>query len=186
MNTWITMTALAVIIGSFVFAAKRRRRKGKLIYLQCNISNSVASLAAGDVVATLQANTVIDRVFAVWAKGVWSLQANTAGDGPLMVGLAHGDYTAAEIEECLEAGGSWNQSDKIAMEQAKRFVRRTGVFDGLLTSEKLMDGAPVYQKLGFMIEDGETIQSWARNQDADTRQAAGSVNWNGIIAVRPT
>ncbi len=162
--------------------AKRRRK----IYLQTIITVSVASLGAGVVVKTDNGAVVVDRVYALWAKGVWTLQSNTAGDGPLMVGLAHGDYTAAEIEESIEATGSWDQSNRIAQEQARRKVRRVGTFDGLLGSEKLAQGEEIFRKLGFMIEDGETISAWARNTDADARQAAGTINFNGIICVVPT
>ncbi len=65
-------------------------------------------------------------------------------------------------------------------------MRRSGTFDGDQESEKLNNGTPVYQKLGFMIEDGETIAAWARNTDPATRQAIGSINFNGIICVVPT
>ena len=160
-------------------------RKGRNIrYLQTTLSITVGALAAGDVVKADQGNTVDDRVYALWAKGVWSLQGNTAGDGPLMVGFAHSDYSDAEIEEALEAGGSWSQGDKVAQEQARRKVRRAGSFDGVAAQEKLGDGTEMFRKLGFYIEDAKTIAGWARNTDADARQAGGVVNFNGIIAVR--
>ncbi len=163
------------------------RRKGKKkLYLQTIITVSVASLGAGVVVKTDNGAVVVDRVYALWAKGVWTLQANTPGDGPLMVGLAHGDYTAAEIEEAIEATGSWDQSNKVVQEQARRKVRRSGTFDGLLASEKISQGDLVFQKLGFVIEDGETIAAWARNTDADARAASGTINFNGLICVVPT
>lgn len=167
-------------------ARKGKGRKGKRKrYLQVNIGNSTNALGGGDVTSTAQGNTVADRVFALWAKGVWTYAGNTAGDGPLMVGLAHSDYTAAEIEECLEAGASWDEGDLVAAEQARRKVRRVGTFDGLLTDEKLANGQEVFTKLGFVIADGDTIQSWARNTDAAQRGANGSVNFNGIICVVP-
>ncbi len=156
------------------------------MYLQTIISVSVAGLAAGDVVKTDHGSVVVDRVYALWAKGVWSMQKNVAGDGPLMVGLAHGDYTAAEIEEALEAAASWDRSDKIAVEQAQRKVRRSGTFDGVATEEKLNQGMPYFQKLGFIIEDGETVSMWARNTDSTARGGSPTVNFNGIICVVPT
>ncbi len=171
-----------------VFVVKHgKARKGKRkMYLQTIISTSIASLAAGDVVKTDHGAVVVDRVYALWAKGVWSLNNNGASDGPVMVGLVHGDYTAAEIEEALEAAGSWDRSDKIAVEQARRKVRRSGTFAGLDTAEKLANGVEIYQKLGCIIEDGETLSMWARNTDPATRAASGSVNFNGIICVVPT
>lgn len=164
----------------------RRRGGSKLRYLQVDTSVTIGNVLAGVVVKNNQGDVVIDRVFAVWAKGVWTLQGNTAGDGPLMVGLAHSDYTNAEIEECLEAGGSWSLGNKVETERANRKVRRVGTFDGAAAVEKLANGEQIYRKLGFMIEDGLTIAVWIRNTDADQRTAGGVVNFNGIIAVRTT
>ncbi len=156
------------------------------MYLQTIISVTLGTLSPGVVIKTDHGAVVVDRVYALWAKGVWTLQGNTANDGPLMVGLAHGDYVAAEIEEAIEASGSWDRSDKIAVEQARRMVRRSGTFDGVLTAEKLAHGESIFQKLGFVIEDGETISAWARNTDSGARQTGGSINFNGIICVVPT
>ncbi len=167
-------------------AMAKHRRGGRIRYLQMNVSQTVGALAAGDVVKTDQANTIDDRVYALWAKGVWSLQGNTAGEGPMMVGFSHSDYTAAEVEEALEAGGSWDSGNKVANEQSNRKVRRVGEFDGLATEEKLIEGRSLFRKLGFYIEDGKTLACWTRNQDADARTAGGSINFNGIIAVRAT
>ncbi len=167
-------------------AKHRKGRSSGKRYFQVSISNSLGAIAAGDVVKLDQGNTVTDRVYALWAKGVWSFQENTAGEGPLMVGLSHSDYTAAEVEECLEAGGSWDEGDKVANEQAARKVRRVGIFDGIADEERLRDGQQMFTKLGFYIEDGKTIASWARNQDASARTAGSSVNFNGIICVRTT
>ncbi len=50
----------------------------------------------------------------------------TAADGPLMVGLAHSDYTITEIKEYMEAIGSVDFSDKIAAERSRRLIRLVG------------------------------------------------------------
>lgn len=93
------------------------------------------------------------------------------------VGLAHGDYTASEIEECIEAATSIDIGDKIAQEQANRLVRTIGfakgagpVVDGSLAVNL---GRPVKTKLNWKIGIGDTFDAWVRN-GSDTVWSTGS------------
>ncbi len=131
-------------------------------------AHSIASLAANDVSLTILGNVVIDKRFLLSVKASYALRGFTAGEGPVVFGWAHGDYTAAEVEECLEAQGSWDLSNKVAQEQARRKVRTVGTFDGQNTTEDLNDGRPLKTAMWFVVEDGETISLWAYNQGGGT------------------
>ncbi len=159
-----------------------RKRRSPLTYLQMEHPISLGALTAGDVTAGDFSQVMDDRVYAVWAKGSWSIAGGTAGEGPVTVGFAHSDYTAAEIEECLESAASWDQGDKVAQEQRKRKVRRAGTIDLDTGSDSLNNGAEKYMRLGFIIEDGETLATWARTKGLLTTGA--TMSFSGIIAVR--
>jgi len=92
-------------------------------------------------------------------------------EGGLLVGLAHGDYSATEIEECIEASGSINRGDKIVNERAARLVRIVGLFGSVGAAEgdlTLNDGKPIYTKLNWLIPIGKTVDFWWYNQSSGT------------------
>ncbi len=167
-----------------------KRRKGSgLRYLQMTHDLTLTALAAGDVVQGDFSAVLDGEAWAVWAKGLWSIRNLTLGEGPVSCGFAHSDYTAAEIEECLEAAASWAQADQIANEQRRRKVRRVAVMahlTGAATGEVVAnDGVEIFTKLGWKIEDGQTMATWARNQDgAAPLTVGGALTFSGIIAVR--
>ncbi len=158
-------------------------KKRKIRYLQMTDSLALGALAVGDVISEAFGQTVNNRVYALYAKGVWSIDQVTPGESPIMVGFSHGDYSSAEVEECLEANAQWDQGDKVAQEQGARKVRRATQFSGLTAEEVAEDGAKVFTRLGFYIEDGETLALWARNSGAAILTAGSVFRFSGIIAV---
>ncbi len=116
----------------------------------------------------------------------WAMNEFTAGDGPVYVGVAHGDYTAAEVEEWIESQTSMNRGDKIANERRTRQIRMIGVFDPAITSV-LNDGKPITTKLNWAIPIGQLINMWAYNADASAPLTTGSeVSQIGSIFLRYT
>lgn len=120
----------------------------------------IGALAASDVIASPPSNTMetAGRVSSI--KATWSLSGMTTGEGPVAVGVAHPDYTAAEIEEALEAATS-GLDDRTSLEHSRRLVREVGVFaeDG-----QLNNGRPVKTKLNWpYAEDAAPLQFWAYN-----------------------
>jgi len=138
-------------------------------------------MVSGPVTAT---STEAFRLFTV--KLTWSLRDLTPGEGPIFVGLAHGDYTAAEIEEWLEATSAIQQGDKIAQEQSSRLCRRVGSFAGALAEETLNDGKPIRTKLNWMMATGQTLQMWAYNRSGATLTTGGSIVAEGTGFLRFT
>ncbi len=159
---------------------RKRKYKQKLVYLQVNTSLAAGALAAGDVIAADFPATLDDSFKAVWAKLFWTTQNFTVGEGPIVAGIANSDYTAAEIEECLEANASWDRGDKVANEQAKRQVRRCASFPLIAVDERSNDGKPVYNKLFWTVDSEETLALWIRA--AQTLTTGGAVLIEGVVA----
>ncbi len=135
----------------------------------------VTLLTTKNVVAQNVGTTVNERTFISSIKCLWGLSNVTpaANAGPLMVGVAHGDYSAANIEEFIENTGSWNEGAKLSQEIARRKIRIVGIFDSpgaQLDAEKvtLNDGKQLTTKLGWILLQGQTIKIWAYNTGTAT------------------
>jgi len=125
------------------------------------------------VLGTLADNTLLSGVvgentdqdmFLMSIDGIWALGAHTAGEGPITVGLAHEDYTDAEIQQFLDNTGSWSPGDLIDQEIAKRKIRIVGVFPGADTDEVLNDGKPIRTKCMWRNATGQSLKNWAFNK----------------------
>jgi len=129
--------------------------------LPINIDTPLGTLAAHDVTSVPETGVMTEERRILSIEAVVSLEDLTAGDGPVEVGYAHSDYSAAEIEEALEAVGAWDEGNLVAQEQARRLVRSIGV----LTEEEtaLNQGRPLKTRLNWRIATGDTIQQWIRN-----------------------
>ncbi len=161
---------------------RKSYRRRKTVYLQVNTSLNAGALAAGDVIAADFPATVDRNFKAIYAKLLWSPKGFTSGEGPVEAGLALGDYSAGEIEECLEANANWDSGDLIAQEEAGRKVRRTVSMNIEAGTETPNDGKPIYQKLWWDIPDGETMALWIRNSTSSTLTTGGAVIIEGVIA----
>lgn len=152
--------------------AKKRtgRRRKALVVGQINP-------AAGIALGTLGNNTLIsvttgeNPVQEMWLMSVdltWGMQDLTVGEGPILVGVAHEDYTDTEIEEYLENTGSWNPSKLIEKERAGRKVRVAGLFAGQLAQEYLNDGKPIRTRCGWRNAENQSLKLWAYNRGGGT------------------
>ncbi len=97
----------------------------------------------------------------------WSLDNITPGQGPLIFGVAHSDYSDAEIEAVIENQASWDQGSKVEQEVAKRLVRQIGQFVQVHTLSpgdiQFNDGKPVKTKLNWRLNTGDTLKMWVYN-----------------------
>lgn len=152
------------------------------------------NLDEGLVLSTLGAQTLVSIVFdeVMREKGrissidtTWGLSDWTAGadDGPIVVGVAHGDYTDAEIEEVIENTGSWDIGDKIAQEVGKRLVRIVGAFGsdtaGVFKQIVLNDGKKIKTKLNWQVATGNTLKVFAYNSGTSALADGAIVRLNG-------
>ncbi len=142
-------------------------------YIRGNVDESltIAALASRDVASIDFDETVNERTLVSSLVASYSLDDLTegAGIGPIMVGVAHNDYTTAEVEEFIENTQSWNEGDMIGQEVGKRKIRVIGIFrtaasiaTGLGTAT-LNEGKPIKTKLNWILNQGQTLRLWAYN-----------------------
>ncbi len=114
-------------------------------------------------------------------KATWALSDFTPGEGPIVVGIAHGDYSAAEMEEWYESQNTMTRGNLVAAEQGKRMCRQVGTFPGILANEVLNDGKPIRTKLNWAVPDGSTLAIWAYNAGNGTLTTSAEINTSGQI-----
>ncbi len=151
--------------------------------LRTATSHAVGALTADDVSAS-QFGPTLEEDYRVTSIDVtWSM-IGVAGEGPIEFGVAHADYSAAEIEECLEVSVS-RPGNLIERETARRLVRVIGVFDQDETPEKFNDGRPMKTRLNWRL-DGDAdgigpLVAWTRSRFAGTLTGGALLKWNGVM-----
>ncbi len=162
-------------------------------YIRGNVDDELAltALAPKDVVGTLfdevvNERTLVSSIVATYSLANWTDIANA---GPVVFGVAHGDYNDAEVEEYLEQTGQWNEGNMVAQEISARKIRRIGVLRGGSTAaevEVLNDGKPVKTKLNWILLQGQTLRLWAFNSgSAAIATTAPSLVANGHVNLWP-
>nr|AGA18256.1 hypothetical protein [uncultured marine virus] len=119
------------------------------------------TLVSGTMSSVVTEKTLISSIVSTYALSNWTPAPD---DGPLTVGIAHSDYTDAEIEEVLENTGGWSQGNLVAQEVAKRKVRIIGTIDSHDGDVQVLnDGKPIKSKLNWLLETGQTLKFWVYN-----------------------
>ncbi len=169
------MLEILLVLVALALLAKKptRRRRSMGNYLKGAVDEelAIATLGAGVLVGANFDSVMIERGIITSLVATWAIRglSSASDDGPIMVGVAHSDYTDAEIEEYIENLGSWDQGDKISQERAKRLVRKIGVFESRADSTEavtLNDGVPIKTKLNWQMTTGDTLKAWAYNMGA--------------------
>ncbi len=173
---------------AFECHSKLMARKGKMPsgYIKGGVDEL---LSLGALVATTLTGVDFDeavanraRVSSIVATYTLSDVAQAANRGPVLIGVAHSDYTDAEIEEVIEMTDSWDEGNKVEQEIAKRLVRKICTIEaGSATSQIVAnDGKPIKTKLNWLLNTGQTLRLWAYNMGtADL--AAGAVRVQGHV-----
>ncbi len=170
-------------------ANKRRGRKFNLRPIRVNSGLSIGALASADVISGAITNNATNnmRITSAHLSYSWA-DIQAAIDDAAAFGLAHGDYTAAEIEECLEAGGAMDKGDKIALEHSSRLVREigqmTGPHDTVGAGVSFADGRVVKTKLNWNLSIGEALQAWVRNNSGVVYTTGSTLAIAGKLWVR--
>ncbi len=163
--------AYVLATASGVLAAKKRSsRRVMSNYMRGDVNEVLAlgTLASLTLVADIFDQVVDNKTKATSIIASYSMNSATmaAGVGPVLVGLAHSDYTDAEIEEVIESVGSWTLGNKVSQEVAKRQVRRIGTFPQPINAGDavvLNDGKPIRTKLNWILMEGQSLRIWAYN-----------------------
>lgn len=121
------------------------------------------------------------RLLNVNASWTWDSIQN-AGEGPIMVGIAAGDYSLAEIEEAIESFGSVSIGNRIEQEHAQRLVRQVAVLDEVIQTAN--DGLSIKVKLNWKVPIGKTVQLFAYNMSGATIATGSAVLVMGTALVK--
>ncbi len=166
---------------------RRRRRSFNLRRVRVAAENAIGALATLDVVGGNLTGTSTDpyRIMSVsFTYGLSDLGA-TSDDGQEF-GLAHSDYSDAEIEECLEAVNI-NVGDKIAQERANRLVRTIGQFVGAPGTGAGLnwnDGKRVKTRLNWGMTIGDVLRVWVRNASGTVYTTGATIDVIGDMWVK--
>ncbi len=161
------------------------RKRTRLIKGNIDESNALATLANNTLTSSVFGDVVQERTFAISMEATWLLRDQTALEGGVLVGVAHSNYTDAEIEAYIENTGSWDEGDLSNQEIAKRKIRIIGTFGALGQDVALNEGQPIKTKLGFVLNQGATLTSWAYNRTGAALTTGSFVLTSGWIWLRP-
>jgi len=167
-------------------ASKPKQRRFTLRKVNINTKVTIGALAADDVVGGIMipAATESYLLTSVNASYAW-LDSDVDVDDGLTFGLAHGDYTDAEIEECLEASGAIDLGDKLAQEKSNRLVREIGSIGGSVGGGAVYnDGRPRKTKLNWRMTTGKTVTAWVRNNSGSVWTTSGKLGIAGKAWIR--
>ncbi len=189
MYIYILAVVTAAVIGLALMAKRRKFRR----YLKGRIDFELAigALAGNTTISGAETNVLDETAWLSSVKATYAMNdfALLAGRGPMWVGLAHSDYTTAEIEEWIEEGASWTTGDKIATREInRRLIRQIGVFanSGVASNvDALNDGRPIRTKCGWSLSTGQTVRFWAYNSGSVTLSSGALLHVNGHANLWP-
>ncbi len=169
---------------------RRKARRSNLRRVRVNAVLSVGALAALDVTSGAMTDAVADKLRFISLIGSWGWSdIGAVIDDGMSFGVAHGDYSAQEIEECLEATTGIDLGDKLALEKTNRLVREIGMFTNTTSvaavgGSSFNDGAPVKTRLNWLMSEGDTLQIWVRNASATVYTTGSEIIFSGNLWVK--
>ncbi len=151
--------------------ARKRTSKRRRNFVALPFSSRVTvGGIADDVAAVVAGPTFGEDLFCISIDTLVSLKDAVAGEGPLQIAVAHGDLTAAEAVEALDADLT-DPDDIIQRERARRPVRSIGKFIASGTDEILAHGTKIRTPLRFSVGDGHALEFLAVNRSGATLAA---------------
>ncbi len=161
------------LIAFLAMAKKRGRRRKFRPYLkgQLDVTKLLGTLGSETTISVAVIDTVEEKAWLSSVKATFSMKNFTkaADSGPITFGLAHSDYTNAEIAEYLDNLSSWSQGDLRNQEIARRKIRRIGQFttpDAITETAWFNQGRPITTKCGWQLITGQTVKFWWHNEGA--------------------
>ncbi len=177
---------ILILIALSLMAKRTPKRKRSFNLRRVKITPTLALSTLGSATAlTVGLTGSADGQYrAMSVKATWSMEDHTAGEGQLVVGYAHSDYSVTEIKEALEAATAISLGDKIAQERSDRLVRIVGVFNGGTDSESLNDGRPIKTRLNWAIPIGKAVNFFVYNDSVAALSTGSVVHCNGNLWVK--
>ncbi len=164
---------------------RARKRSSGFRAIPFNKSLTIGTLATGAVISVgLMDSDFTDDQFVISAEIFAMIRNLTVGEGPLIWGVSHGDLTDAEIAEQLVAGAP-NRDNIIEMEQARRPVRKMGIWSSVVADDVMNDGQSFRRKIGFRVGDGNNLDMWLQSKASQANLTGGaSLQLMGTLFVR--
>ncbi len=151
-------------------AKRKGRRTDWTRYMNGSIDHvlQLSTLAAKTAIKSDVQQVVVDTTRVSSIKATYTLADYTKGtnDGPIIIGVAHSDYSSVEIDTFLETADSWDRGNLVTREIRSRRIRIIGVFDSpdsAGNSSRLNDGKPIRTKLNWLLSPGDKLSFWAYN-----------------------
>ncbi len=159
--------------------ANKRRKRYYLRPVRTTPSLALDTLNTLTVITTNVYGNADGAYRVISMDGTWTIDGLTVGEGPIVFGFAHGDYTVVEIKEALEGATSISIGNKVELERSRRWVRRVGVFSGENVSEAFNDGRQWKTRLNWTIPIGTNLNMFAYNDTEANLTTGARVKFNG-------
>ncbi len=170
---------------------KSSKRRFNLRKVRVESSLAVGALAASDVVVSPLTATSSNTYRVTSIKASYAVvDVPAIIDGAYQFGIAHSSYTAAQIEECIEATGAVDIGNLVSQEQANRLVREIGTISPTGQTTPGMEisyneGRPVKTKLNWKIGIGDTLMLYVRNGSSVVYTTGALIKSKGEMWVTP-
>ncbi len=160
-------------------AHRKRRRRTPVRPANIDLEFALGTLADQTLLGS-ELNDNVDRdQFILSVEAIYAMRNHTTGEGPIMVGFAHDDYTDAEIEAWIENTQGWSQADLIQQEiqQRGKRIKIVGSFPVLQGSDAVLnEGRPIKTAARFTLLQSAGLKFWAYNQ-------AGAALTTGTVVI---
>ncbi len=163
-------TLLVLLLLGLALAkhGKPSGRRYSLRPVRVNASVTLAALAANTAITGTVFGNADGAYRVISVSSTWAWSDHTAGEGPVHVGYAHGDYSVTEIKEFVESSASISIGNKISNEHANRLIRIVGTLAGDTTDETLNDGKPIKTRLNWAIPIGTNLNAFVYSDELQT------------------
>ncbi len=180
LEIYLISTMLLVMMAKQRPGRKRYTRRRNFVAIPFTFNLALSTLA-DDTVLKAAIATFGEDLFVISVDASWSLRGLTAGETPIEVGMNHGDLTVVEVEECLDAALT-DPDDIIAKEQARRPVRRSGIFQGVSgTDIVLNNGVAIRTPIRFSVGNDHSLDIWAYNRTGAVMTTGAVLQVGGTI-----
>ncbi len=179
--TFMIAVILSLIIAMVGLARRGGPKRVNANLFQTRTTGAVAMLTTASQVAVsgtlFNASDESYRLINVVCS--YSTIGVTVGEGPIVFGIAHGDYSDTEITEAIVATSGMSRGDMIARERSRRLVRIIGSFSGKAAQEEFNDGRQVHTKLNWLLPTAKTVKLFAFNDSGNVWTTGGSIQAAG-------
>ncbi len=145
-----------------------------------NASITLGTLTNNTVLLGSLLGTLVEDLFVMSADLQWTIRNATVAEKPITVGLAHGDYDITEVLEHLDVE-FLGPGNKIEQEQARRLIRRVGVFAIPRADDSLNNGVPIKTPCKFVVQNPQTLNAYVVNRTGATLTTGSIIQIFGTV-----